>query len=229
MATSPAQIVSLVNTELRINTLNKIWSFNTILGYVNQAIRRVELDLRFESNDSSPASSSITIIAGVAEYALPADFAELDMAQFNNGTTIFTLYPIDYQETLLLNPNNVQGQPSQYYMRGPNIGLYQIPNQSGTILILKYRKLVSDLTVGGPNLGLNDVYVPSIVKYAAYLAWSSIRGYEASAEAKKGQYIEEVGIQQARWLPRDPNGDVFRSDRRRNTLNNYSNWPRAIY
>lgn len=227
MATSPAQLVSLVNTELRVNTNNKIWSTSTILGYINQAIRRVEIDMRLETNANAPASQSFSTVQGTQEYALPSDFAELDMVQLNNGQTTFTLYPIEYQQTLLLNPNNTQSQPSQYYIRGFNIGLYQIPDSTYTVELF-YQKLVSSLTVGGSNLELNDVYVPSLVKYAAYLAWSSTRDANQTA-LKLQQYQEEVGIQQARILAQDPNGMNFQSDRKRYSIDTFLNWPRAIY
>lgn len=229
MATTPAQLVSAVNTELRVNTGNKIWSTSTILGYINQAIRRVEVDLRFESNANAPASSTTSTVQGTAEYDLPADFAEMDMVQLNNGSNIYTLYPIEYQETLLLNPNNTQSQPSNYYIRGSKIGMYQIPDSSSYTILLFYRKLVSSLTTGGSDLELNDVYVPSIVKYAAYLAWSSMRGNEQAAEQKRQQYLEEVGIQITRVLAQDPNSMVFRSDRKRYDINSYGNWARTLY
>lgn len=228
MATTPAQLVSQVNTELRVNTSSKIWNTSTILGYINQAIRRVEIDMRLESNANAPASSSTSTVAGTIEYALPSDFAEMDMVQLNNGGSIFTLYPIEYQQTKLLNPNDTQGLPSQYYIRGSNIGLYQPPNGVYTLLLF-YKKLVTSLSIGGANLELNDVYTPSIVKYAAYLAWSSIKGAEQTAEAKKQQYLEEVGIQQARILAQDPNGMNFVSDRKRYSVNNFANWARSLW
>lgn len=228
MATSPAQLVSSVNTELRVNTGNKIWSTQTILGYINQAIRRVEIDLRLEANSNAPASSSTSTVAGTAEYALPTDFAELDMVQLNNGSTIFTLYPIEYSQTLLLNPNNTQGQPSNYYIRGSNIGLYQIPNGVYSLLLF-YQKLTTSLSVGGANLDLNDVYVPSIVKYAAYLAWTSMRGNEQAAESKRQQYLEEISIHQVRLLAQDPNSMIFNSDRKRYDINSYGQWSKSLY
>lgn len=228
MATTPAQLVSAVNTELSVNTQNKIWSTNTILGYINQAIRRVEIDMRLETNDNAPSSSTISLVQGTTEYAMPSDFAELDMVQLNNGQTVYTLYPIEFAQTLLLNPNSAQSQPTNYYIRGTNMGFYQIPDSSYTVT-LYYKKLVTSLTSGGASLGLADIYVPAIVKYAAYLAWSSKRGNEGIAESKKQQYQEEIGIQQSFILSQDPNSMIFRSDRKRFDINSYGNWSRSLY
>jgi len=214
MATSPASVVSDLRTDIRIDPNGKLFSDAVLLKFINQAIRKLEVDLSFETNANASNLTSTASVAGTQEYALPTDLTKIEIIQYNDGSATFDLRSISFNDARSLNPTDTQGKPSHYYLRGTSIGLYPIPESAGTIKIY-YRGRTTALVDAGANLEMNDEYVPAIVKWASYLAWSSSRGNEATAEQKKKDYLEELNQLEILTQAKDPLSLTYFSSRKR--------------
>ena len=212
---SPSELIAAVNTELRINTGSKIWDNPSILGYINQAIRRVETDLNFETNANAASVDTTPVLTGTIEYDQPDEFGQLEVVQFNDGSTTYTLDSISFNETRIINPSDVQGKPIAYYLRGDQIGLYPAPISAGTLKVY-FKQRTPALELNGSDLTMALEYEPAIVKWAAYLAWSSSKDNRGAADQKRVDYQEEIKSLQNQVMSRDPVSLVYSSSRSMN-------------
>ena len=178
-----AQIRASLRSELKTDKSGKIWSDLVLNDYINQGYLKLQRDGLFAWNGNENGSGTLTLVGGTQEYALPSDFGWLRLAL--NGST--QLIESSFGDVKIRNPNNTQGTPSNYYINGDYMGLDPVPSGSATVT-LYYRKILASLTSDSSTIGLNSNFVPAIVKYAAYLAWSSPRGNADTASQKLGDY-----------------------------------------
>lgn len=198
MSTTLSQLRTKVRNEMKTDPNGRIWGDTVLNDYINSAYLQVQSDgnFRWPGNDNGSASFSTT--SGTTEYALASDFGWMELMLRSNTQ----LYEMDFVELKLRNPNSTTGTPSNYYIRGSNIGLDPVPNSSDTITYY-YRKILATLSSDSSEIGLNDNFAPAIVKYAAYLAWSAPRGNADEAEKKYQDYKRELTRLKSAYLMRD--------------------------
>ena len=78
-------------------------------------------------------------------------------------------------------------QPTRYYLEWNSILFDTLPNAVGTI-DFDYRKRLDSLTADTSESAFGEDFDDAIVKYAAYLAWSSPRWNEQTAQIKLQDY-----------------------------------------
>jgi hypothetical protein len=214
MATTLTDLISSTRTELKTDPNGKIWSDDTLQDYVNEAYLQVQSDGGFAWPGNENGSGTITFSSGVQEYSLPTEFGRVDLVLI--GTT--QIFPIDFIQAKIQNPTGVQATPSCYYIRGSMMGFDPIPN-TAVSATLYYKKILTALASGSSAIGLSDDFAPAIVKYAAYLAWSSPRGNTDSAVAKLQDYTRKLNLLTNTYQLRDLTALNYRVVR--NTYNNY--------
>lgn len=166
--------------EVKTDPNKRIWGDDMWTYYINQGIRQVERDGGYDwaENDSYYA---ISTIGGTEEYTLPTDLIKIEDVVLDNSTLTQT----SKNYTLKMQANS--SKPTAFYLRGNKIGFYSIPDTTYTVKVL-YKKRISALSSDNTDLELDDDFVPAIVKYAVYLAWSSPRGNYNEAQSKLNDY-----------------------------------------
>lgn len=220
MAKTLAQLVALLRTELKTDPNGKIWDSDTVDAYINDAYFQVQSDGLFAWPGCENGSGTITTVAGTQEADLPSLFGQVELV-LNSSTELF---PDDFKNVKIRNPLNVQGTPTYYYIRGTKMGFDPVPSSALSITVY-FRKILAALATSSTEMGLTDDFAPAIVKYAAYLAWSSPRGNIQEAEYKITDYQRELTKLRNAYQLRDLTAINYRSIR--NSVN--SNYPDRIY
>lgn len=219
MATALATLRSKLNTELKIDKNDKIWSQTAKDQYLNQAYFQVQKDGNYFWRENQ-GQNTFNSVSGTQEYALPSDFIRLDYIAFDNNN----LYKTTLQDIKTFHATTQSSTPNQYYIYGSNIGLQPIPLSAGSVYML-YRKRLPTLTAIQDDL-LPEDFDDAIVKYAAYLAWSSPRGNEAVAASKRQDYELVMNTLRAGYQLQD-SADLNWAMQRRSL--NYQANPNILY
>jgi len=176
------QLIQLCVTEVKTDPNKKIWNDSTWTNYINQSIRRIEKDGNYEWQDCA-GEGTVSLTGSTQEYDLPSDFIKLEYITLGNAEVLTKTDKIQ----VLKYGNTSNSKPTSYYIRGRKVGFWATPDKSYTATIL-YRKSIPLLSNAAPDLGFADNFADAIVKYAAYLAWSSPRGNEQTAQSKFNDY-----------------------------------------
>lgn len=210
----------MLRQELKTDPNGKIWPDSQLNMYIQQAIRKLEADGNHRWQIEQVGQTDISLSEGVAEYALPSNFDEMDFVMVGN----LRLTPTTFEEATVINPQNVQGAPYWYYLRGNSIGFAPPPNESGTAT-LYYYLASAPLTSDGQAIAYPNDFALALVKYGAYLAWSSPRGNYDTAQAKMNDYKELLSTLKMNYILRDRNSMYYRLPRP-----NYQPWqPNVLY
>ncbi len=180
------QLIADCVTEIKTDPNKKIWNDATLTGYLNQAIRRVEKDGNYDW-DECAESGTVSLVGGTQEYTLPSDFVRLEYITFGSAETLTKTTKMD----VLRLGDTSQSKPTSYYIRGGKVGFWSTPDQAYTATML-YRKSIAALSSSALTLEFSDKFAPALIKYAAYLAWSSPRGNAQEAQSKFNDYRLEL-------------------------------------
>lgn len=184
MATNRWQLRADLRVELKKDPNGKIWSDSALNSYINKSYLKVQKDGNFAWRENQAETSYTS--ANTQEEALPTDFGKIELIRYN-GTELYktTKVSLKRQYTTFVN-----GTPSKYYINWANIGFDVIPNNSGLVDI-SYLKRLTSFTSDTDESEFNDDFDTAIVKYAAFLAWSSLDGKQQTARFE----LEEYGIE----------------------------------
>lgn len=210
MATGTA--LSVLKTALNVETSkidrnDKLWDAATKTQFLNQALFQVQKDCGFDLRFNKASAYSISGVAGTQEYVLPSNFIQLRVATWNGQT----LNKVEYEDLVEQQIQFVRGTPYEYYIYGDNIGLNSIPDNSGTLLLI-YRKRLANLSDSQDSQLPSDFDLP-IVKYAAYLLWSTPRGNRQTAQEKVTDYEQAMNTIRSTYLYNDYADMTFRNNR----------------
>lgn len=208
-----------LRAELMTDPSGKIWSNTQLNDFLAQAYRKIQSDTQFGMEENESATDSFSTVDGTAEYDLPTNFGRMEAVNISSQPlTLTTLKKIKQR-----NPGTVTGSPTEYYIRGTKIGLHPTPIEAKTVeelFISAFVFPVNDTTVIDYD---DDEIERALIKYGAYLAWSSPRGNRATALEKREDYNEVMGSIKLRKLFRDRNIDYKTVRRSRHNYN-----PRAL-
>lgn len=173
---------TLLNTELKIDPNNKVWSVTAKDTYINNAYFQLQKDWNFEWS-ANDGNYSFSLVSWTQEYTKPTWYIRSDLIRYN-WTELYwtTKTKLKREYTSFVN-----WTPSEYYVYWGNIWFDVIPNTTWTIDI-DYRKKLTDFTADTDESWFDTDFDSAIVKYAAFLAWSSPRGNEQTARAKLQEY-----------------------------------------
>lgn len=166
--------------EIKTDPNKKIWSDDLWTYYINQAIRQIEKDGGYDW-DVNDGYNELSLIGGIQEYDLPSDFVKLENVYIDTSVLSQT------NKNYVLSLGTATSRPNQYYIRGSKIGFYSVPDSSYTAKML-YKRKTTSLSSANPNLEFDDDFGVAIVKYSAYLAWSSPRSGYNDAQTKLNDY-----------------------------------------
>lgn len=207
MATTRQNLRDDLRLELKIDPNGRIWSDSILNKNIEKARTKIQADggHNWSFNDGEYSVSSV---AGTATYALPSDFVRLEEGQVRyNNTSVF---PVDYARLKAQYPDlTSQGQPSFYYLRGANIGFFQVPNEVKTIDFC-YRKKLTLFTADSDDSGMADEFNEAIIQYACYLCWSDIQGREDKATQAIQNYTEAMDALYSQYLNRNDANLTFK-------------------
>lgn len=216
--TSLSSLIDQLNQEIRMDRFNKLWDTTQKTQFLNQAYFQVQKDMGFKLRENQ-ALYTINTVAGTREYALPSDFVLLKMVTYNGQP----LEKTEYEDLKYRQIADVQGTPYEYYIYGTNIGLNPIPD-SIKPAILYYRKRLPTLTSSQGTTPPSDFDL-AIIKYAAYLLWSTPRGNRQTAQDKATDYKQSVDTLRLAYVYSDMNDLKFGIQRR---AGNYFSTPKNL-
>lgn len=129
------------------------------------------------------AWTTITLVAGTQEYALPADWLET-MGVYQNGA------PMDEQSTMLA-PRQDPG--ALYYSYGSVIGFVRTPTAAGSA-ILHYARRPAALAAGDtPERQFGPEWYRLLYHYAAWHVYKLAYGAEKAGEAQRHRDLFDHG------------------------------------
>lgn len=195
---------------IRIDPNGKIWSDAVIDAYINRAYTQIQKDWQYKRRENIE-DIIFNTVAWTQEYSLPTDYIALNLVRYNNQYLTET-----NKITLKMeNQNNpmVSWTPYQYYLYGNNIGLYPIPNSTGTI-DLEYLKKLPKITTSEDSQ-FPEEFDDAICAYAKYIAFmgnnkpeamASLWDYQQLMDTLRSSYIYQdtfgtrLTYQRRRWL-----------------------------
>jgi len=175
---------SKFNNDVRINKSFQLWSQNIVDQYLNQAYFQVQKDGNF---DWSETQESAVVSMTSNEGALPSDFVALSLVKVGDNSPEMG----DKIQLLKENTNlSKSGDPSKYYLYGGNIGFDVVPVNTVTIY---YRKQLTDMDSTTPVASaFPSRFDLAIVKYAAYLAFSTYLPNDPRGASRLVDYNEQI-------------------------------------
>lgn len=209
--TSLVDLRTKLRTEyIRIDPNGKIWSNSVIDWYINRAYTQIQKDWQYKWRENIEDATTTTV-AGQQEYWIPTDYIAVNLVRYNNQYLTKT----DRITLKMENQNSpmVSGTPYQYYLYWWNIGLYPIPNTTGTI-DLEYLKKLPKITTSQDSL-FPEEFDDAICAYAKYIAFmgnnkpeamASLWDYQQLMDTLRSSYIYQdtfgtrMTYQRRRWL-----------------------------
>lgn len=163
------------NEYIKIDPSGKIRGDTTLDALLNRAYFQVQKDWQHR-RPVQQADYSFNTVANTGEYPLPSDFIKMNIPLYNYN-------PLQKTERSTLkkvvNGAFTQWQPFSYYIFGSNIGLYPVPNTTGTV-DMEYMKRLPKITANQDSLFPED-FDDAICVYAAYLAFNSVTKTDKAA------------------------------------------------
>lgn len=221
VAQNRAQLRASFRNEIKTDPNGKIWSDAEVNNFADIALLKLQRDGDFRWAENENGSTTFTLVAGTREYSLPSDFGRMELVQRSSDILEMTTF----EDVRYHNPLDVQSTPNEYYLRGSNIGFDPVPN-AGTTVNAYYRKRLPYLTSDVVTIVFVDPsFAHAIVKYMAYLAWSSPRGNKQHALEKLDDYKETLSVLRTAYLFRDSANLTLKIPRRFTN----SNFPKRLY
>lgn len=213
-----SELRTKLRNELFTDPNGRIWKDENCDDYLQDAYMQVISDGQFGWPGIERGSYVLTCVGGTREYNLPSDFGRMRLIM----SATLPLLPMDFEDVMVLDPLGVQALPTNYYLENDIIGFYPIP-PSAISVTMWYQKIPPVLTEN-EEMVLKDDFVPAIVKYAAYLAWSAPRGNTETAQNKLIDYKRALSRLMNTYQWRDNSAINYRVQRRRT----YQNYPTRL-
>ena len=208
MASTRADLRADLRTELKKDPNGKIWNDTALNWYLTKAYLRVQKDWNFQWRENQ-ANTTFSTVVGTQEYTLPTDLGKLELVRFDTDNLRKTT-----KVQLKRDQNNfVAWKPSKYYVFGANIGFDTLPDTVWTVDI-DYVKRLSFPTDDTTEIDFDEDYDVALVKYAAFLAWSSIDGKQGTASSELQEYQLELDTLYSTYIFDDINDLTVRLQRR---------------
>jgi len=180
-----AELRADLRNELKKDPNAKIWTDDTLNGYLKQGNLKVQKDWNFQWRENQ-ANTTFSTVVWTQEYVLPTDLGKIQLVRFNTTDLRKTT-----KVQLKRDQNNfVAWTPSKYYVFGAYIGFDVLPSAVWTIDFDYIKRLIFP-TDDTTDIDFNDDFDASIVKYAAFLAWSTIPAMNWVASSK----VQEYGLE----------------------------------
>lgn len=193
MATTLANLVSLVVDEVQIDPNNSIFSQDAIEKAIQRAYNRIQEDANF----SLPENIIVTTLTvDEQEEDLPSNFVHIANP---NGVKIDTntpIAPVDYVELTGRADLTDSGKPYLYYVRYDTtnnvyvMGFYPSPSGSYTVTVPYCRSLPA-LSVSQDSI-LSSEFDEAIVNLSSYFLFRKIQGYESQANSYYQAYKDKI-------------------------------------
>jgi len=186
------------NEYIKIDPSGKVRGDSTLDALLNRAYFQVQKDWQHR-RPTQQAWYSFNTQQWVGEYPLPSDFIKMDIPLYDYNPLSKT-----ERSTLkkVLTGAFTQGKPFSYYIFGSNIGLYPVPNTTGTVDI-EYMKKLPKLTASQDSI-LPEDFDDAICVYAAYLAFNSVTKTDKAA-VMRADYNEIMSSLLSSYIYNDMN------------------------
>ena len=216
--------------ELRVNVLrddaelasgpdDKLWSDETLVRYINDAMQRFARRTLLLRDASTPEVVEVTLAAGVSTYDLhesvlavvSASYADetIDLARIGRSL-LATLEPydppwFDANDTAALTPGKPRAFATDETLvvdtkGGVHMRIWPAPSadEEGTTIFLKVARLPLepfDVNKMSADCELHDAYVFDMLAWAAYRAFSNsdIDGHSTAADKYEARFEKAVG------------------------------------
>ncbi len=118
----------------------------------------------------SPTSGTITTVDGTREYDFPAGVGAIDSISYlATGDTVAT--PLD--PTTFSKRQDVEGEPTRYYIKGKKIGLECVPDDAYSLPYTGFAVPTADLT-GGQEPTLIDDDFQEVLSTGLVAKWMEV-------------------------------------------------------
>ena len=205
MASTRADLRSDLRTELKKDPNGKIWGDPSLNWYLKTAYIKFQKDGNYEWREND---WNTTYTPSAQETTLPSDFGKVVLVRYNWSELKKT-------DKITLKREVTEFQswtPSRYYIYWSNIGTDTIPS-AGTV-DLDYRSINAFPTDDTTEIAYWDDFDIAIIKYAAFLAWSSIDGKQNTAANELQEYELELSTLYSTYIFDDINDLTYRLQRR---------------
>lgn len=196
-----------VRTELKKDPNGNIWNDPTLNGYINKAYAKMQKDGNFQWRENQ-ADYQFNTVVWTQQYALPSDFGKITLARYSGTNLIKTTKTMLKREY----SSFVSGTPSKYYLYWAFIWFDVLPNGTGEI-DMDYAKKNAWFTADTDESAYWDDFDTAIVKYAAFLAWSSIDGKQQTANVKLSEYNIEIDTLSSTYIFDDAEDLIYNLQR----------------
>lgn len=181
---------SSLRSDLRIELKKdpnwKIWSDSALNTYLKQAYLKIQKDWNFQWRENQ-ANTTFSTVVWTQQYSLPSDLWKIELVRYN-----WTVLYKDTKVSLKKQYSSfVSWIPSKYYIFWSYIWFDVLPDAVWTI-DLDYLANNDFVTDDSTLIDFPPSFDVAIVKYAAFLAWSSIDGKQWTAQTKLQEYQIEI-------------------------------------
>jgi len=209
--------------ELKTDPNGKIWRDRELNRFLTRAWNKVQSDMQYGFDENEVIIGTITTVSLQEEYTLPSNFGEMLNVKDQNSWTLDEITKRDLERRTNNTDAENTGQPTVYYLRAAKIGFWPIPIDVRTIEIL-YNAILTFPTDDTTALDITNLDLDfALVKYSAYLAWSSLRGNRRTALDKLEDYKDVLKDLKFRYLFKSRSMNM----RTQKTTDNYYN-PRGL-
>lgn len=172
----------------------RFWTDAQLNVWINEGLR----DVARRTETIQTFYTSISAVAGTAEYTLPTNVLRVHRVEFvpTGNTQVYPVTVTTYDEldsVWGVYPNTVQGIPVYAAMWGfpplLKMRLYPVPSQAGTLNVFYYR-LPATASADGDTLEILSGYEDLIVLYCEYVAKRKDR--DPTWQEAKALYEERV-------------------------------------
>lgn len=178
-----------LRTELKIDPNGRIWNDATLNGYLVEAVNQIQQDGNYDWHFNDAEGSDNTV-ASQTSYDLPTDFVRLEYDTVKiNGVS---MQKADYRWLWRDKLFDSTGDPTFYALRGTKIYFALTPDTGGDSITYLYRKKLATMSADTDDSGLDTEFDNALVKWAAYLAWSTVEGRENKGIAAAQDYQEAM-------------------------------------
>lgn len=189
MATVASSVISTASILLQ-DTTNVRWPTSELLTYLNDGQREVAL---YKPN-ASVSTSNLTLTSGTKQ-ALPADGLVLidvvrnmgNGSQPGNAVRVVAREVLDAQVPDWHTSTGTAVKHFVYSTMDPKT-FYVYPAASGYVVEITYGKIPSLVASTASNISIDDIWVPCLVNYICYRAYSKDAEYAANAAAATSYY-----------------------------------------
>ena len=186
MATTLSELRTQLRTELKKDPNWKIWTDTELNRYINNSIVKIQKDWNYNWRENQ-SNTTFSTVVWTQEYALPTNLWKIQLVRFNWNNLLKTEKIILKREQSTF----VSWTPSKYYIYWAYIWFDVLPNSVWTV-DFDYLKRLASLSLDSDESEFNSDFDILIIKYASFLAWSSLDWKQNTANSKLQEYQLEL-------------------------------------